>query len=280
MQQITKAMNLVAAAKLNRVKAKVLAARPFYQGTRNAVGRLLQAEGANEHLMFQERTGDNVLVVLMTSDRGLCGAYNSLICKEAMTLLNKHESGDLIVVGTKGRDYFTRRRRKVLSTAVGISEEPYYEDALPIGQELMQLYDSGEYDKVYLVYTYFASTISHEPTVVQLLPVNPAELIDTTKTDNSGEKTADGFESNFMLYEPGVESILNYMLPKYVNAMIFGALQEAAACQQAARMTSMDTATENAEKMIGTLTLRYNRARQAAITQEINEIVGGADAIS
>ncbi len=268
--QITKAMNLVAASKLQKAKAKLLSARPFFNETKKTVANLVRNSKGIRHPYLVEKPVEKILIILITSDRGLCGGYNTNVSRQARNLIRGKTQGALIVVGTKGRDFFVRRKKTILRTITGISENPFIEDATNITREVLDLYDKGEYQKVYLVYTKFESTIKYTPKTFTLLPIDTAALEAGEESDKS---------KALMNYEPDEYSVLNYIIPRYVNTMIYSALVESAACQQAARMTGMDTATGNAEKVINKLTIQYNRARQSAITQELTEIVGGANAL-
>ncbi len=268
-QQITKAMNLVAASKLQKAKIQLINARPFFKETEAAIGRIVNNSKGMKHAFLEERPIKKTLVIVVTGDKGLCGGFNSNVSKEAKAIIDKDAEGAIISIGTKGRDFFVRRKKTVLKTFTGISEIPFYTDAAEIGEMALDLYKKGEYDKVYLVYTEFKSAISYLPKTLTLLPVDTSSFKDE---DASKART-------LMSYEPDEAEVLDYVIPKYVNTVIYGALVESAASQLAARMTSMDSATENAENMISSLTLQFNRARQSAITQEITEIVSGSNAL-
>ncbi|MCL2352015.1 MAG: ATP synthase F1 subunit gamma [Firmicutes bacterium] len=266
-QQITRAMNLVAASKLQRARQKLESARPFYQETRRVIESLAALSGAESPFLRGRPVRTSGFVVI-AADRGLCGGYNVNVCKLAGRLINEKsgESESIVTVGSKSRDYFRRRRKNIVRTFQGISETPFYEDAAEIGHLLTDSFESGEMDEIYLVYTEFKSVVSHVPRAIKLLPVEP---------DGGGETRPQAL----MNYEPNPEELLALLIPKYVNTVIYGAMAEASACEQGARMTGMDAATKNSRKLIAALTLEYNRARQGAITQEINEIVGGANAL-
>ncbi len=269
-QQITKAMNLVAASKLQKAKLRQQQTKPYFNQTQRVIASIVNNSKGIKHPFLMEREGKKAVVITLTSDRGLCGGYNSNISKEVYSFVGKREEVSLVTVGTKGRDYFKRRNVSIIESIMGISENPHYADAAKIGQIVLDLYTKGEIDEVYLGYTEFESTISHIPKLTKVLPVDTSEFEEVTK-----EKTS----HSLMRYEPGEEEVLNFLIPKYINTVIYGALVESATCEQAARMTSMDSATDNADGMISNLNLVYNRARQGAITQEINEIVSGANAL-
>lgn len=268
-KKITKAMNLVAASKLQRAKAKQIETRPYFLETKKVIASVVSNSKGIKHPFLMERGNKKVAVIVVTSDRGLCGGYNSNILKEVLSFINKKEENSLVIVGTKGRDYFNRRNKNIVHNVNGISEKPDYVEASKISDLVLKMYIENEVDEVYLAYTEFESTISHLPKINRLLPVEIPEL-ETEKKEQSLE---------LMSYEPSAEEVLSYLIPKYVSTIIYGALVESSTCEQAARMISMDSATENAEGMIGKLNLIYNRARQGAITQEITEIVSGANAL-
>lgn len=266
-QQITKAMNLVASSKLQKARQRLDDTREFFEATREAIGKVMNASQGITNVYFREGEGDKSLVIVIAGDRGLCGGYNSNVCKEAFNVLKEKDNSTLITIGNKSREYFKRRNFNISQSYTGISESPDYEDAKKIGQRALDMFLNGEVKEIYLAYTQFKSTLSHEPVAVKLLPVD-AEAFKVEEKSNS-----------LNLYEPSEEEVLDYIIPKYVTTHIYGSLVESSACELGARMTAMDSATENADEMIGNLTLLYNRARQGAITQEITEIVSGANAL-
>lgn len=268
-KQITNAMNLVSASKLQKAKVRLSATGPYFNETRRVISSIVTNSNGIKHPFITKRDNDRVLVVVITSDRGLCGGYNANVSKEVASFIEE-KNASLFVVGNKGRDYFTRRNVNIFGTMNGISEKPSYEDAKYIGDVVVESYLQDNFDEVYLAYTEFKSTISHVPNIIRLLPVETTDIEVTSEEKQS---------SSLMKYDPGEEEVLTYVMPKYINTVIYGGLIEASTCEQAARMTSMDAATENANEVIGNLTLVYNRARQSAITQEITEIVSGANAL-
>jgi F-type H+-transporting ATPase subunit gamma len=268
-QQITKAMNLVATSKLARAREKLRKERPYSEQMRLLLARIAQDIDLAIHPYFAQSHGERALVVLISGDRGLCGGYNTNACRACAEVLAKCASVEFLCVGSKGRDYFVRRSKKIIKTITGITESPFMTDAQEIAENVLEAYDSGAYDAVYLVYTKFHTVVSYEPRAMRLLPVDTAELPDVP-----GKPGAD-----VMSFEPGDASIVEYAVQSFVEAAIFNAMSESAASQLASKMVSMETATDNADKMISTLTLTYNRARQAKITQELTEIVAGANAL-
>ncbi len=266
-RQITKAMNLVASSKLNKAKARLEGTKPFAEETRKVIAEIGAAAGGLNNPLFAEKPkGNKALVIVLTGDKGLCGGYNVNVCKEAQALCEGKEA-KLITVGSKGRDYFKRRAIPFDRSVVGISEHFEYHDAVVLGERALKLYREKEVDAVYLVSTKYISSISSAPKSVRLLPVDPKEF--------KGEKS-----SSLVLYEPSEEAVLEYIVPKYVETLIYGGLVESSVCELGARMTAMDAATDNAEEMLDHLNLLYNRVRQGAITNEITEIVSGSNALS
>ncbi|MFV0440748.1 MAG: ATP synthase F1 subunit gamma [Lachnospirales bacterium] len=270
-QKITKAMNLVATSKLQGAKRRQKSTKPFFDTTQRVIASVVKNSKGINHPFLIQREGSRVAVLSISGDRGLCGAYNTNISKEVLALIDGKEE-KLVTVGTKARDYFTRRDKNIINTFSGISENPSYESAKEISEILLKLYLDGEVDEVYIGYTEFVTTLEQIPRVKKLLPVD----VSAFESDETEEEKED---NSLMQYDPDEETVLAYLVPKYITTFIYGSLVESAACELASRMTSMDSATENATTMIDTLTLKMNRARQSAITQEITEIVSGANAL-
>lgn len=266
--QITKAMYLVSSAKLRRAKERAEETRPYYEITNESVKRILSSSKGLNHPFLDKREIKKTVFIVITADRGLAGGYNSNVLRMSEQLIDK-ETDSVIVIGSKGRDFFNRRGYNVLEAYSGITEEPEFSDARAIGNIVMNLYKNEEVDSIKLVYTKFVSAMTQEPTTITLLPSEIGE----------GEDAEEAKSLTQVQYEPSPESVIEYLIPKYIQGAIFGGLVEAAASQQGARMTAMESATDNAEEIIEDLDLKYNRARQASITQEISEIVGGAEAL-
>ena len=272
-QQITKAMKMVSAAKLRRAQDAVTAARPYADKMADVLASLALREDADSHALLAERGKGKALVVLITGDRGLCGGFNTNIAKAAERFIRDKakgfESYELFIVGRKGNDYLKRRSgmeiTKVHENLVGTSQVTYPTGAL-LGQEVINLYRSGDYDGVFLVYNAFQSAMTQVQTITQLLPIVPKEV-------------AEGAQVTDYIYEPNAAAVLDEILPKHIEVQLFRSLLESAASEHGARMTAMDSASKNAAEMIGKLTLKYNRARQAAITKELLEIISGAESI-
>jgi F-type H+-transporting ATPase subunit gamma len=271
-KQITKAMNLVASSKLTRAKNRFSDTKPFFDRTQKVIAEIAKGAKGVTHDFLEEREVKKTAVIVISGDRGLCGGYNTNVCKLANNIITEkgREKSGLITIGNKAKDYFNHKNVEYLETFRGISEKPQYNDALTIGQKALDLFASGEVDEVYLVYTEFITTISSEAKAVKLLPLN----INDFKTDENESQSM-----TLTIYEPSEEAVLDYVIPKYINTVIYGALVESAVCELGARMTAMDSATENASEMIDKLNLLYNRVRQGAITQELTEIVSGSNAL-
>lgn len=261
MQQITKAMKMVSAAKLRKAQLKLNAARPYARQLQGVLERLTQAPVDVIHPLLKIRPVQKVVYVLITSDRGLCGGYNAnLIRKTSGMIAETQHEVKLVTVGRKGRDFFRRGKIEFLAEFTGLGDDPSYNQAKEIAQEVVRLYEQGEADEVYLLYTEFVTAMTQRPSQLKLLPIEQPE----------------GKQGKQYIFEPSAGEILNSLLPKYVETMIYRTILEGKASEQGARMTAMSSATDNAKDMIDKLSLAMNRARQAAITTEISEIVSGA----
>jgi F-type H+-transporting ATPase subunit gamma len=272
-QKITSAMKMVAAAKLRRSQDAIVAARPYAKTMANIAAELARVADADAHPLLARRQVRRIALVVMTSDRGLCGGFNSNTCRMAQrhvderTIAGEITAARYEVVGRKGRDYFRRRKLNMTRDLAGAD----WGSALPRAKELAAFateeFLGGTVDAVLLVYNQFRSVISQKPVVEPLLPI-------AAPATSTGEADASEF-----LFEPGKNQILDYVLPLYVETQLHRALLESIASEFGARMTAMENATKNATEMIDRLTLQYNRARQASITKELMEIVGGAEAL-
>lgn len=263
-QQITKAMYLVASSKLNKARNRLDDTRPFFKESRSVISNIINGSSGVSHPFLQVRNVNSTAVIVISGDRGLCGGYNTNVNKKALSVLKNPSSDKVITIGAKSKDFF-KNKSNIIESFINISENPSYQDALKIGRLALELFTKGQADEVYLTYTEFISTLSSEPKLIKLFPLD----INDFKQDVASS-------SSITIYEPSEEAVLEYVIPKYVNTVIFGALVESSVCELGARMTAMDSATENASEMINSLNLIYNRARQSAITQEITEIVGGS----
>ncbi|MEA3464407.1 MAG: ATP synthase F1 subunit gamma [Thermodesulfobacteriota bacterium] len=270
-QQITKAMKMVAAAKLRRAQESVVAARPYANKMQDVLTSLATREIESDHPLLENREKKRALVVVMTADRGLCGGFNSNIIKAAEKFVKEQAEGfedySLRIIGRKGNDVLKRRPDLVIDKVYeNLTGHITYATAALLGREIVEDYIDEKYDAVFVIYNRFFSVLSQEVTTTQLLPVQPQQVED-------GAYVAD------YIYEPSSEEVLKSILPKYIEVQIFRALLESVASEHGARMSSMDSASKNAAEMIDKLTLQYNRARQAAITSELMEIISGAESI-
>ena len=266
-QQITKAMKMVSAAKLRRAQEAMFAARPYARKMMEVLNELASRAPAHAHPLLAEREEGKVLLVVVTSDKGLCGGFNANIIRTATRFIDERRGRELSLdlVGRKGRDSFKRRSLKVRAEHLGVFQALKYATAQTIAKEAMDDFTSGQVDRVYLIYNEFKSVIAQKITVEQLLPIPRAQI-------DPHEPPLD------YLYEPGPEGIFASVLPRHVEIQVWRALLESAAAEHGARMASMDAASNNAGEMIGKLTLYMNKVRQAAITKEIIEVVSGAGA--
>ena len=268
-QQITKAMKLVSTVKLQRAKGKAEATKPYFDCMYDTVATMLSKSGNVDHPYLKSGASSKKAVITITSNRGLAGGYNNNIVK----LITGDETFDtenteIYALGKKGRDSLALKGYTVASDLSEVMNGPIYADAKELSEVLLERFEKGEIGEIYLAYTVFKNTVTHVPTMLKLLPVE-IEAKDATETDNIP-----------MNYEPDEEEALGMIIPKYITSLIYGAMMEAVASENGARMQAMDSATSNAEEMIQKLELDYNRARQGSITQELTEIIAGAQAIS
>lgn len=265
-RQITKAMELVSSTKVRQRRIKLEKTRPYYNTVLRSIKEVLKNVSI-KHPLLQEREVKKALYITLNADRGLAGGYNSNINRLIDNKYkNNKDSISLITVGTKSRDFFKGRGYNVLESFVGISETPSFADAKHIGEMAMKLFIDGEIDEINVVFTKFISTINYEPQILKLLPSENIQ-----KEDDSPRAIVD--------FEPNPEEVLEYLIPKYVESSIYGALIESSTSEQSARQAAMKAATDNANDIIDELNMVYNRARQAAITIELSEIVAGAEAL-
>ncbi|MCI8896280.1 MAG: ATP synthase F1 subunit gamma [Lachnospiraceae bacterium] len=270
-QQITKAMKLVSTVKLQRAKQRAEQSKAYFNCMYETVTSMLARTGGLNHPYLRAGQSGKKAVVVITSNRGLAGGYNSNVIKLITKGDFRKEDLEIYAIGKKGKDALQRGGYHIVADDPDIIEEPSYVDAMAITDQLLKSYADGEVGEIYLAYTGFKNTVVHEPTLLKLLPVEAA------KEGESAQSTGSRAMMNF---EPEDEEALNMIIPKYVTSLIYGGLVEAAASENGARMQAMDSATSNAEEMIDQLSLMYNRARQGSITQELTEIIAGANAIS
>lgn len=267
--QITRAMEMVSSVKLRRAKEVLTASRPYYQTVLSNIQGILKTVKGVRHPLLEEREIKTTLYIVLTSDRGLAGGYNSHINRLVMEDMEGLEGqAKVITVGLKAYEYFKARSVDIVDNFFGISEEPEFSDAQRIAEIVINLYQEGEVDEVKVAYTEFESIIAQKPSLLRLLPA-------TGVYEGVEEKEA----SVLMEFEPSPERVLDFLIPKYIESSIYGALIESSTSEQGSRQVAMESATENAEELIEELALTYNRARQEAITMEISEIVSGAEAL-
>lgn len=269
-QQITKAMKLVSTVKLQKAKTHAENANPFFKHMFDTVTDILSLSTNISHPYLEGGRSDRAAVVVITSNRGLAGGYNSNIVKMVMSAGFDKDKTDIYAIGGKGRDGLALKGYSIKSDFSEVMEAPTYADAKKICDVILRSFLDGEIGEIYLAYAHFKNTVVNVPTMLKLLPVE----FDEKEEPDAKNLTAP------MVYEPDEEEVLDLVIPKYVTSLFYGALVEALASENGARMQAMDSATSNAEEMIDDLSLKYNRARQGAITQELTEIIAGAAAIS
>ena len=266
--QITKAMEMVSAAKLNRAESNAKSFVPYMEKIQDVVANVALGSKGVSHPMLVSRSVKKTGYLVITSDRGLAGAFNSNVLRTVYnTIQERHRSQDeyaVIAVGRIGRDFFKRRNIPVMLEITGLGDQPSFADIKDIASQTVNMFADGTFDELYMFYNHFVSAIQQDVTEKKLLPL----------TDIASSNKATLYE-----FEPSQEEILEVLLPQYAESLIYGALLDSKASEHAARMTAMKNATDNAKELIRSLTLSYNRARQAAITQEITEIVAGASAL-
>ena len=268
-QQITKAMKLVSTVKLQKAKNKAEETTPYFRYMYQTVCSMLAKAGNIDHPYLRKSSSDKKGIIVITSNRGLAGGYNSNIVRLITGSDIPVEDARIYTVGRKGQEALARKGYAMETDYSDVMEAPTYEDAQAISREVLEAYAAGEIGEIYLAYTHFKNTVSHETTLLRLLPVQVNEEDLTTENTDL-----------LMNFEPNEEEALDMIIPKYITSLIYGALVEAVASENGARMQAMDSATSNAEDMINDLSLKYNRARQGSITQELTEIIAGAEAIS
>lgn len=269
--QITKAMEMVAASRMKRAQVQVVSARPYSDKMQSVLGHLAiisERAGGQLHPLLEQRPVRRVGLVLITADRGLCGGMNSNVIRSATQFILDEASAPVTVVavGRKGRDFMVRHGRSLMAEFTGMSERPTLLDTLPISKIVMDDYSRGDFDQVFLAYTQFVNTLVQRPVLRRLLPLQEIR-------DGGVEIPID------YIYEPNAETVLSNLLPRYVEVQVYQAMLESIASEQSARMVAMRNATDNANEIADSLTLSYNKARQAGITREITEVATAASAL-
>lgn len=267
-------MNMVATSKLRRAKEAAIANKPYAEKTRAVVQNVAAHTEGFSHPMLEVHEDGKKLILVLAADKGLAGAYSSNVFKATHTEIEVNGVEDksnvsLVTVGRKARDHFKMRGYDIARSYIGISEKPKYENAKEIAEYLIQRFETGDIKNIVMIYTRFVSAISCVPEVVKLLPF---------EKEGGGEEQS-GLRSEY-IYEPSAEAVLSHLLPQYLITVIYAAMLQAAASELSSRMNAMQNATDNAEELIGKLDLYYNKVRQAGITNEITEIVGGANALN
>lgn len=268
-QQITKAMKLVSTVKLQRAKQNAEKSQTYFHCMYNTVHSILRRTQNLEHKYLKSGESGKKAVIVITSNRGLAGGYNSNVIKLVTQGELANEDLAIYAIGKKGKDALAKNY-EIRADYSDVIEDPVYAEAMKISKEVLSAFENGEISEIYLAYTGFKNTVVHIPTLLKLLPVEVSEEEETAQED----------DPVMMNFEPEDEEALNLLIPKYITSLIYGGMIEAIASENGARMQAMDAATSNAEEMIEDLTLLYNRARQGSITQELTEIIAGANAIS
>lgn len=271
-RKTTRALKMVSVAKLRRAQAKVTAARPYAEKLRDVIVNIAQGTTGSKHPMLVSRPIKKTGYLIITSDRGQAGGYNGNLLRLLLSTLKKrHQSKEeyaIFVIGRKGRDFLKKRKYPILKEITGLSDTPSFADVKEISEAAVRYFAEEKYDELYLLYNEFVNPVVQRPTEKRILPLVDKEWTEPNQTSRA-----------IYEFEPSQEEVLSALLPSYAEALIYSALLDAKASEQAARMNAMGNATDNATEMIEELRLRFNRARQAAITQELAEIVGGAAAL-
>ena len=262
-------MKLVSTVKLQKAKSRAEQTNPYSNYMYQTVTSMLARSGGIDHPYLKKGTSTKKAIVVITSNRGLAGGYNNNIVKE-ITAAFAPEDTDIYALGKKGLEGLSRKGYHIIEDYSEVMNEPLYADAIHIGKNVLASYENGEVGEIYLAYTGFKNTVVHEPKLIKLLPISVGEIMKDVEIDTL----------TLMNFEPEADEALDMIIPKYMNNIIYGAFVEAIASENGARMQAMDSATKNAEDMIDDLSLKYNRARQSSITQELTEIIAGAEAIS
>lgn len=269
-QKITKAMEMVAASKMRKAQDRMSSARPYAAKMRQVVAHIAHANTEYRHPFLIERESKRIGLILVTTDRGLCGGLNGNLFRQALRQFQQWDKEgqelDLCVIGNKGIGFFSRIGGRVVGQASQLGDAPKLEDLIGTIKIMLDAYDEGRVDRVYLVYNQFVNRMTQKPVFEQLLPL-------------VGEDTQELKHHWDYIYEPEAREVMDQLLSRYIESLVYQGVVENIACEQAARMVAMKSASDNAGKLIGELQLIYNKARQAAITQELSEIVGGAAAV-
>ena len=272
-KQITRAMGMVAASKLRRTQSRLLAARPYAAKLQELLGHLAGSSGLSTHPLFMPREGDRKLLVLFTADRGLCGSFNTNIIKMAEDHLKANPKADwsLACIGRRGQDHFANRGRKIIDTISDLGGVPDSDQARDLSHRILERFLDGQFDSVHLLFTRYISAVRYQPTIVQYLPMTPESLGIDPQAQTS-------HEIDYLL-EPSAEAVIDSLLPRHLSSKIYITMAESMTSEHSARMLAMNNATKNCTEMSDHLTLKLNKARQATITKDLLDIVGGAEAL-
>jgi len=268
-EQITRAMEMVAGAKLRKAQVQLEASRPYGQHMRQVIKRILAYSLQLDHQFLEEREVKSSGYLVITSDRGLCGGYNTNLLRKLLAELDQEKDNQFFVVGRRGRDYLRRRGYNIVYEYLNVEDIPGWDRVQSLGKMAVQMFQDGIVDELYVCYNHFINALQQKPVFQRLLPLTPPDP----------EELPPAEETLYFNYEPGAEEVLNRLLPRYINSSIYSALMEAKTSEHGARRTAMNAATKNAEEMIDRLTYTFNQARQASITQELLEIVNSAEAL-
>ena len=269
-QKITKAMEMVAASKMRKAQERMAAARPYADKMRNVVAHIAHANSEYKHPFLLQRDVKRIGAIVVTTDRGLCGGLNGNLFRQALRQFQQWEGEgkelDLAVIGTKGVGFFSRIGGRVVAQVSALGDSPQLEQLIGTIKIMLDAYDEGRVDQVFLIYNQFVNRMTQKPSFEQLLPLPPSE--------------SDDLKHHWdYIYEPEAREVMDHLLSRYIESLVYQGVVENIACEQAARMVAMKSASDNAGKLIDELQLIYNKARQAAITQELSEIVAGAAAV-
>ncbi len=271
-QQITKAMKMVAASKMRKAEENIVQARPYSEKLKSIVSNLSHGLDQSTHPLLEQREGGKAVVLLITTDRGLCGGLNTNLCKNLQKLTpdqtNNFDVVEIIAFGKKGGDFFTNRGGNITESFRNLKEAEMASTLEQTVRNLIRQYIEGEFNHLFLAFNQFKNVVTQTATIKQVLPINPPE-----------DETASSEDSVEFVFEPSSQGILNAILPQYIENQAYTALLDNFASEHAARMTAMDAATNNATDMLSAMRIQYNRARQAAITSELIEIISGAEAV-
>ena len=279
-QQITKAMKLVSTVKLQRARTRAENSKEYFEYMYRTITSMLAKAGSVDHPYVKGSGSDRIGIVMVTSNRGLAGGYNANIVRLITGSDFSKEKVRIYGVGKRGVEGLERKGYEIAGDYSHMIEEPKYEDAKELSDRLLEDFAKGEIGEIYVAYTEFKNTVSHVPKIMKLLPIEPVSLQAESRSDAGQIEERDNLDKiTLMNFEPSEEEAIALLIPKYVTSILYGAFVEAVASENGARMQAMDAATNNAEEIINDLELKYNRARQGAITQELTEIIAGAEAI-